>query len=118
MRQLVAVCSPAQNSQGQDGDTALNAYLEGELLVENGIEGLPVDLGFELLLLVRQQVDLHVGVRRAAHVHGRQLCSLDDPHDELVEEDEAQSRESQTSSWKKHISVKVGQSFKSRLAPK
>lgn len=85
-------------------------YLEGELLVENRIEGLPVDLGFKLLLLVRQQVDLHVGIRRAAHVHGGQLCSLDDPHDELTEEHQMERRQSQTSSWKKHISAKVGQS--------
>ena len=28
-------------------------YLEGELLVENRIEGLPVDLGLKLLLFVR-----------------------------------------------------------------
>lgn len=61
-------------------------YLEGELLVENRIEGLPVDLGLELLLFVGQQVDLYVGVGRAPHVHGRQLRSLDDPHDELTEE--------------------------------
>lgn len=45
-----------------------------------------MDLGLKLLLLVRQQVDLHVGVRGAPHVHGRQLCSLDDPHYELKEE--------------------------------
>lgn len=47
-----------------------------------------MDLGLELLLLVRQQVDLYVRVGCATHVHGRQLCSLDDPHDELMEEDE------------------------------
>ena len=58
-------------------------YLEGELLVEDGIERLPVDLGLKLLLLVGQQVDLHVRVGRAAHVHGGQLRRLDDPHHEL-----------------------------------
>lgn len=63
-------------------------YLEGELLIKDGVEGLPVDLGLKLLLLVRQQVDLYVRVRRAAHVHSRQLCGLDDPHYELKEEDE------------------------------
>lgn len=73
------------------------AYLESELLVEGGVEGLPVDLGLKLLLLVRQQVDLHVWVRGAAHVHGRQLCSLDDPHYELKEE--GQGLESE----KKHL---------------
>lgn len=60
-------------------------YLEGELLIEDRVEGLPVDLGLKLLLLVRQQVDLHVRVGCAAHVHGRQLCRLDDPHYELQE---------------------------------
>lgn len=114
MCQLVAVSTPTQNSQLHvnqtvSGTKALSIpgeeYLEGELLVENRIEGLPVDLGLKLLLFVRQQVDLDIGVRRAAHVHGRQLCSLDDPHDELMEEDGVQRRESQTSSWKKiHLS--------------
>lgn len=60
-------------------------YLKGELLVEYRIEGLPVNLSLKLLLLVRQQVDLYVWVRCAAHVHGRQLCSLNDPHYELDE---------------------------------
>lgn len=63
-------------------------YLEGELLVEDRIEGLPVDLGLEFLLLVRQQVDLHVWVRCATHVHSRELCCLNDPHHELWREDE------------------------------
>lgn len=58
-------------------------YLEGELLVEGGVEGLPVDFGLKLFLLVGQQVNLDVGVGGAAHVHGGQLCSLDDPHYEL-----------------------------------
>lgn len=65
----------------------LYAYLEGELLIEDRVEGLPVDFGLKLLLFVRQQVDLYVWVRRAAHVHSRQLCSLDDPHYELMEEE-------------------------------
>lgn len=29
-------------------------YLEGELFIEDRVEGLPVDLGLKLLLLVRQ----------------------------------------------------------------
>lgn len=125
MGQLVAVSKPTQKPQLHVNQTVSGTkdlsipgeeYLEGELLVENRIEGLPVDLGLELLLFVGQQVDLYVGVRRAAHVHGRQLCSLDDPHDELMEEGEAERRESQTSSWKKkHISVEVGQSFSLHL---
>ena len=61
------------------------AYLESELLVEDRVEGLPVDLGLKLLLLVRQQVDLYVRVRCSTHVHGRQLCRLDDPHYQLRE---------------------------------
>lgn len=85
------------------------AYLESELLVEGGVEGLPVDLGLKLLLLVRQQVDLHVGVRGAAHVHGRQLCSLDDPHYELKEEGKGSKSEMKhlngvgTTGWRFHI---------------
>lgn len=66
--------------------TGSEAYLEGELLVEDRVEGLPVDFGLKLLLFVRQQVDLYVWVRRAAHVHSRQLRRLDDPHHELMEE--------------------------------
>lgn len=58
-------------------------YLEGELLIEDRVEGLPVDLGLKLLLLVRQQVDLYVWIRCTTHVHSRQLCRLDDPHYEL-----------------------------------
>ena len=61
-------------------------YLEEELLVEGGVEGLAVDLGLKLLLLVRQQVHLDVGVRGASHVHGRELCRLDDAHHELCGE--------------------------------
>ena len=62
-------------------------YLEGELLVEGRIEGLPVDFGLKLLLLVGQQVDLYVRVGCATHVHSGQLRGLDDPHHELKEED-------------------------------
>lgn len=58
-------------------------HLEGELLIEDGVEGLPVDLGLKFLLLVRQQVDLYVWVRCATHVHSRQLGRLNDPHHEL-----------------------------------
>lgn len=106
--QLVAVSTPLQHS-GLPTDCWCNqkisawnkrvgggsqVYLKGELLIEDRIQGLPVDLGLELLLLVRQQVDLYVRVRCATHVHGGQLCSLDDPHDELMEEDEkCQSRQ-------------------------
>lgn len=98
MGQLVPVSTPTQNPQLHVNQTVSGTkdlsipgeeYLEGELLVENRIEGLPVDLGLKLLLFVRQQVDLYIGVRRATHVHGGQLCSLDDPHNELMEKDKA-----------------------------
>lgn len=61
----------------------LTSYLEGELLVEGGVQSLPVHFRLKLLLLVGQEVNLHVGVRGPAHVHGRQLGGLDDPDDEL-----------------------------------
>lgn len=61
----------------------LTSYLEGELLVEGRVQSLPVHFGLKLLLLVGQEVNLHVGVRRPAHVHGRELGGLDDPDDEL-----------------------------------
>ena len=41
--------------------------------------------GLKLLLLVRQQVQLHVGVGGATHVHGREVCSLEDAHHQLRE---------------------------------
>lgn len=50
-----------------------------------------MNLGLKLLLLVRQQVDLYVWVRCAAHIHGRQLRCLDDPHYELQEKEEEKS---------------------------
>lgn len=59
-------------------------YLEHERLVELRIEGLAVHLRLELLLLVRQQVDLYVGIRSAAHVQGRQLLRLDHGHRQTV----------------------------------
>ena len=54
----------------------LLAYLEDERFVEDRIERLSVDFRFELLLLIRQDVDFDVRVRCAAHVHGGQLLSL------------------------------------------
>lgn len=52
------------------------SYLECERLIENGTEGFAVDLRFELLLLVGQQVDLHVRIGGAAHVQGGQILRL------------------------------------------
>ncbi len=72
MCQLVAVSTPSQHSLphanqivgGTESSMAtksalkranvLSVYLEGELLIEDRIEGLPVDLGLKFLLLVRQ----------------------------------------------------------------
>ena len=45
--------------------TKILVYLEGEGLIEDWIEGLSVDLGFKLLLLVREEVDFHIGIRSA-----------------------------------------------------
>ena len=61
------------------------AYLEDERFVEDRIQRLSVDFRFELLLLIRQDVDFDVRVRRAAHVHGGQLLSLNDFHFKLNE---------------------------------
>jgi len=57
--------------------------LEGEGLVEDGVERFAVDLGLVLLLLVGRQVDLDVGVRRSTHVHAGQVSSLDHCHRQL-----------------------------------
>ena len=45
--------------------------LEGEGLIEDGVERFAVHLGLVLLLLVWGQVDLDVGVGGATHVHAR-----------------------------------------------
>lgn len=52
-------------------------YLEDKCLVEDGIQGFPVHFGFELFLLVWQQVDFYVGIRSASHVQSGQVFSLD-----------------------------------------
>lgn len=59
-------------------------YLEDKGLVELGIQSLAVDFGLELLLLVRQQVHLDVGIRGAAHVQSGQLLRLDHGHRQTV----------------------------------
>ena len=41
-----------------------------------------MDLGFLFPLLLRQQVDLDVGVGGAADVHGRQVAALQDVDDQ------------------------------------
>ena len=60
-----------ENTRDFETFTDTDHKLEG--LVEDGLEGLPVDLGLLLLLLVGQQIDLHVGVGRPANVHGGQV---------------------------------------------
>lgn len=40
-----------------------------------GVEVLPLDLGFQLVLLVRQQVNLDEGIRGAREVLGREVLA-------------------------------------------
>lgn len=49
--------------------------LKQEGLVPVGVEVLPLDLGLQLVLLVRQQVDFDEGVRGAGEVLGRELLA-------------------------------------------
>lgn len=49
--------------------------LKQEGFVPVGVEVLPLDLGLQLVLLVRQQVDLDEGVRGAGEVLGRELLA-------------------------------------------
>ncbi len=58
--------------------------LEIEGLVEDGVERFAVHFGFELLLLVGQQVDLDVRVRGAAHVQRRQVLGLVHRHRQIA----------------------------------
>lgn len=53
---------------------------ETEGLVKRGVEILAVHTRLELLLPLRQQVDLDVGVGGSGEVFGRQLQSPEDPH--------------------------------------
>lgn len=62
------------------------ADLKSEGLVEDGTEVLALDFGLKLLLLVWQHIDFDVGVRGPAHVHRRQVLSLEDADYELEEE--------------------------------
>ena len=54
--------------------------LEGEGLVEDWVKRLPVHLGLKLLLFVREEVDFHIWIRSARHVHSRQVSRLDHTH--------------------------------------
>jgi hypothetical protein len=51
--------------------------LEYKDLIENGVQGFPVNFRFHLFLFVRQQVELHVWVRSAGHIHSREIFRLD-----------------------------------------
>lgn len=53
---------------------------ETEGLVEHGVQILAVDASLELLLPLRQQVDLNVRVGGAREVFGRQLQGSEDSH--------------------------------------
>lgn len=55
-------------------------HRETEGLVEHGVQVFAVDTRLELLLPLRQQVDLHIGVGGAREVFGRQVQSFEDPH--------------------------------------
>ena len=46
-----------------------------------------MDLGLVFLLLVREEVDLDVGVGRTGHVHPGQVSALDHPHGQLQQGD-------------------------------
>lgn len=65
----------------------LSAHLESEGLIKDGVERFLVNLGVELLLLVREDEDLHVRVRGAAAVHGEEISSLQDSHGQLRREE-------------------------------
>ena len=61
----------------------LRINLEDECFVEDRVKRLAVNFGLHLLLLVGHDVDLDVRVRRATHVHRRQLGRLDHSHRQL-----------------------------------
>lgn len=65
----------------------VSAHLESEGLIKDGVERFLVNLGVELLLLVREDEDLHVRVRGAAAVHGEEISSLQDSHGQLRREE-------------------------------
>lgn len=64
----------------------VSAHLERKGLIEDGVERLLVNLRVKLLLLVREDEDLHVRVRGAAAVHGEKIGSLQDSHGQLERE--------------------------------
>lgn len=67
-------------------------YLERKGLVEDGIERLLVNFCVELLLLVREDEDLHVGVGGASAVHGEKISGLQDSHSQLGRETRKEGR--------------------------
>lgn len=68
---------PCTAPDGMKEPSAARApYLESEALIEDGAQGLAVNLGLILLPHVRRQVDDNVRVRRAPIVHGLQISCL------------------------------------------
>lgn len=60
-----------------------SAHLENKGLIEDRVERFLVNLCVKLLLLVREDKDLHVGVRGATAVHGEEISCLQDSHSQL-----------------------------------
>ena len=52
---------------------ASTAHREFEGLIEDRVQGLPVNFGLELLLVVRKQVDADIRVRKSVKVHGGEV---------------------------------------------
>lgn len=91
-------------SLSNGGYRDLPAHLERKGLIEDGIESLLVDLRVKLLLLVREDEDLHVRVRGATAVHGEKIGGLQDSHSQLGREKEGRSLENGllvTARWQK-----------------
>ena len=60
-----------------------STHLEDKAFVEDRVKGFSVDFRLVFLLLVWQEVDLDVGVRRPRHVHAGQVSRLDHTHGQL-----------------------------------
>ena len=56
--------------------TLHTAHREFEGLIEDRVQGFPVNFGFELLLVVRKQVDADVRVRKSVKVHGGEVLLI------------------------------------------
>lgn len=67
----------------RERDQSTVAYLEDEGLIEGRIQCLLVHFGGKMLLLVWEDIDLDIGVRSAAAVHGEEISCLEEAHCEL-----------------------------------